>query len=83
MKQGGAKPTPRSGMSIATASANKAYFFGGVIDDEDDDDELKSHCVSDFYLLETDKGVWKQLELRHDVSSPSSLSSSLVPPDRC
>ena len=54
-------------MAIVTGTASKAYAFGGVCDDEDEE-TITSQCMNDFYLLEIDKGLWKQLELRQDVS---------------
>ena len=53
-------------MAIVTGPANKAYLFGGVCDVEDEE-SIESQCMNDFYLLETDKGVWRQLELRQEV----------------
>lgn len=82
VKQGGSKPSPRSGMSIVTGAANKAYLFGGVCDDEDEE-SIKSQCMNDFYLLETDKGVWRNLELRQEVSEVAEFMGKSVASCSC
>ncbi|XP_060595724.1 kelch domain-containing protein 4-like [Ruditapes philippinarum] len=64
VKQSGSRPSPRSGLSLATVSNNRAVCFGGVFDEEDNDDELKGKFYNTLYFLELDKGKWFEGEMR-------------------
>ncbi|CAH1780098.1 unnamed protein product [Owenia fusiformis] len=69
LKQGGIRPNPRCGFSLAQIGPNKALLFGGVHDEEDesdDDDEadLEGMFFNDLYTLDLDKTRWHELELR-------------------
>lgn len=69
MRQGGCKPGARSGMAIVPGSQpNQAYLFGGVCDREEDEETIVSVCLADLFLLEADKGVWRELDLKQEVS---------------
>lgn len=61
MRQGGTRPSPRCGASLATGSGERAYMFGGVYDQEDEDDDeggLRGTFYNDLYLLDLKKFVW-------------------------
>ncbi|XP_053401413.1 kelch domain-containing protein 4-like isoform X2 [Mercenaria mercenaria] len=64
VKQSGSRPSPRSGLSLASVSNNKAVCFGGVFDEEDDDDQLRGKFYNTLYFLELDKGKWFEGEVR-------------------
>lgn len=69
VKQGGSRPGPRSGMAIvAGPQPTSAYLFGGVCDREEDEETIASVCLADLFMLETDRGVWRELELRQEVA---------------
>lgn len=68
MKQGGCQPGPRSGMAaVSGPQPNRAYFFGGVCDREEDEETITSVCLADLYMLETDRGLWREMDLKKEV----------------
>ncbi|XP_059160782.1 kelch domain-containing protein 4-like [Physella acuta] len=64
MKQGGSRPTCRSGMCAAVAPGNKAFLFGGVYDEEDDDEDLESVFFNELWSLDLEKAKWFSQQLR-------------------
>lgn len=61
VRQGGTRPSPRCGASLAVGTGERAYVFGGVYDQEDDDDDeggLLGTFFNDLYLLDLKKFVW-------------------------
>ncbi|KAK3757981.1 hypothetical protein RRG08_058293 [Elysia crispata] len=66
VKQSGARPTPRSGMSgTVVAPGNKALLFGGVFDQEDDDEDLEGNFFNEFWSLDLNKGKWFPVDLKN------------------
>ncbi|OQR75247.1 kelch domain-containing protein 4-like [Tropilaelaps mercedesae] len=67
VKQSGCRPGPRSGMSIVSGpQPNRVYCFGGVCDRAEDEETIVSVCLADLLMLEADRGVWKEVELRQE-----------------
>ncbi|KAI8759587.1 kelch domain-containing protein 4 [Biomphalaria glabrata] len=64
IKQSGALPSARSGMSAALAPGNKAFLFGGVYDMEEDDEDIESTFFNDLLMLDSEKGKWFTVQLR-------------------
>lgn len=58
VKQSGSRPSPRSGLSLAVVSGNKAVCFGGVFDEEENEEQLQSQFYNNLYTVELDKGKW-------------------------
>ncbi len=66
VKQTGARPTPRTGMSVAVSSnGSRAYVFGGVQDVKDEEEELEGSFFNEVYSLqvEGERATWSQGEL--------------------
>ncbi|RZF40849.1 hypothetical protein LSTR_LSTR003359 [Laodelphax striatellus] len=63
VKPGGAKPSPRSGLSAAIAPPNRIFAFGGVMDQEDEDEDLVSEFFNELLLLEVDRTTWRNVVL--------------------
>lgn len=63
LKPGGARPPPRSGVSIATAPNGKVYAFGGVLDVDEDEETLEGNCSNDLNLLDLTNQKWRPVEL--------------------
>ncbi|XP_048751852.1 kelch domain-containing protein 4-like isoform X2 [Ostrea edulis] len=63
VKQSGARPTPRCGMTCAVAPANRAFCFGGVFDEEEDEEQLEGKFFNEFYLLDLEKNKWFSVNL--------------------
>lgn len=53
----GAKPTPRSGFSVAVAPNHQTLLFGGVCDDEEDE-SLEGHFLSDLHFYDPVRNRW-------------------------
>lgn len=74
VKQTGAKPVPRSGIScIGVPGTNKVLFFGGVqdldeieCDDSDDEDDNPGNFFNDLLsvMIENERATWTKLELK-------------------
>lgn len=62
-KPGGARPPPRSGVSIATGPNGKVYAFGGVLDVDEDEETLEGNCSNDLNLLDLTNQKWRPVEL--------------------
>ncbi|XP_037076977.1 LOW QUALITY PROTEIN: kelch domain-containing protein 4-like [Pollicipes pollicipes] len=62
VKQSGARPSHRSGMSGCLVRGDSVLFFGGVTDEESDD-KLKGTFFNDMYMLDAGKGVWHTVTL--------------------
>lgn len=71
VKPGGAKPLPRSGMSVAVAANGKCYNFGGVLDTKEDEEDIEGQFGNDLHVLDLSSLVWHRVEL-HKKSSESS-----------
>ncbi|BFZ13554.1 hypothetical protein BsWGS_16593 [Bradybaena similaris] len=69
IKQSGGRPSPRSGMSAALVTGNKALLFGGVYDEEEDEEEMESIFYNELWSLDLDKGKWFPVRLRSKKSA--------------
>ncbi len=61
MKQTGARPTPRTGMSVAVApNGGKAFVFGGVQDVREEEEELEGKFYNELYTVgvEGERATW-------------------------
>ncbi|XP_022661959.1 kelch domain-containing protein 4-like isoform X2 [Varroa destructor] len=75
VKQGGCQPGPRSGMAaVSGPQPNRAYFFGGVCDREEDEETITSVCLADLYMLETDRGLWREMNLKKEIPKNTGQS---------
>ena len=89
VKQIGAKPVPRSGIScIGVPGTNKVLFFGGVQDlediedDSDDDDDNPGNFFNDLLsvVIENERATWTKVELK-GKKDPSKKSKKIVEED--
>nr|XP_018895787.1 PREDICTED: kelch domain-containing protein 4 [Bemisia tabaci] len=65
VKPGGARPLPRSGLSMAvTVPATKAYTFGGVYDVEESEEDLSGTFFNDLHLLDLEQVIWRTVTLK-------------------
>uniref|UniRef100_A0A336MIZ2 CSON002418 protein n=1 Tax=Culicoides sonorensis TaxID=179676 RepID=A0A336MIZ2_CULSO len=71
VKPGGAKPMPRSGMSVAVAPNGKAYNFGGVLDTKEDEEDIEGQFGNDLHVLDLSSCVWRRVELNKKSSESS------------
>ncbi|KAJ8940537.1 hypothetical protein NQ314_010699 [Rhamnusium bicolor] len=63
-KIGGNHFSPRCSMPVTTAPNNvSAYCYGGVFDIEDDEENIAGHFFNDFYQIDLEKLIWKNLML--------------------
>ncbi|XP_076989363.1 kelch domain-containing protein 4 isoform X2 [Tamandua tetradactyla] len=53
----GARPTPRTGFSVAVAPSHQLLLFGGVCDEEDEE-SLKGDFLNDLHLYDCTKNRW-------------------------
>lgn len=67
----GAKPTPRSGFSVAVAPNHQTLLFGGVCDDEEDE-SLEGHFLSDLHFYDPVRNRWFAGQLK--VPGPQTCS---------
>ncbi|XP_018561672.1 kelch domain-containing protein 4-like [Anoplophora glabripennis] len=64
IKIGGINYSPRCSMSVTTSINNlSAYCYGGVFDVEDDEENIAGNFFNDFYQLDLEKLLWKNLTL--------------------
>ncbi|XP_054934805.1 kelch domain-containing protein 4 isoform X2 [Physeter macrocephalus] len=53
----GAKPTPRSGFSVAVAPNHQTLLFGGVCDEEEEE-SLEGHFLNDLHFYDPVRNRW-------------------------
>lgn len=53
----GAKPTPRSGFSVAAAPNHQTLLFGGVCDEEEEE-SLQGDFLNDLYFYDPARNRW-------------------------
>ncbi|XP_057569422.1 kelch domain-containing protein 4 isoform X2 [Hippopotamus amphibius kiboko] len=53
----GAKPTPRSGFSVAVAPNHQTLLFGGVCDEEEEE-SLEGHFLNDLHVYDPGRNRW-------------------------
>ncbi|XP_056637320.1 kelch domain-containing protein 4 [Diorhabda sublineata] len=64
VKLGGITFSPRCSMPIVSSTNNSvAYTYGGVFDVEDDEENLSGHFYNDFYQIDLEKLIWKNVSL--------------------
>ncbi|XP_007468490.1 PREDICTED: kelch domain-containing protein 4 [Lipotes vexillifer] len=63
VKPSGAKPTPRSGFSVAVAPNHQTLLFGGVCDDEEEEG-LEGHFLSDLHFYDPVRSRWLAGQLK-------------------
>lgn len=81
MKPGGAKPLPRSGMSVAVAANGKCYNFGGVLDTKEDEEEIEGQFGNDLHVLDLSSLVWRRVELHKKSETPKKTEMEVEPVD--
>ncbi|XP_004437096.1 PREDICTED: kelch domain-containing protein 4 [Ceratotherium simum simum] len=59
----GAKPTPRSGFSVAVAPNHQTLLFGGVCDEEEEEN-LQGDFLNDLYFYDAAKNRWFSGQLK-------------------
>ncbi|XP_037371651.1 kelch domain-containing protein 4 isoform X2 [Talpa occidentalis] len=59
----GAKPTPRSGFSVAVAPNHQTLLFGGVRDEEEEE-SLEGDFLNDLHFYDATKSRWFKGQLR-------------------
>lgn len=62
----GAKPTPRSGFSVAMAPNHQTLLFGGVCDEEEEE-SLEGDFLNDLHFYDTTKNRWFAGQLKVDL----------------
>ncbi|XP_050303701.1 kelch domain-containing protein 4 [Anthonomus grandis grandis] len=64
VKIGGQHFSPRCSMPVVTTvNSSSAYCFGGVFDTEDDEEDISGNFFNDFYQLDLEKMVWREMQL--------------------
>lgn len=64
----GAKPSPRSGFSVAVAPNHQTLLFGGVCDEEEEE-SLQGDFLNDLYFYDAAKNRWFAGQLKVDLGS--------------
>eukprot|EP00069_Balaena_mysticetus_P005955 bmy_18286T0 len=59
----GAKPTPRSGFSVAVAPNHQTLLFGGVCDEEEEE-SLEGHFLNDLHIYDPVRNRWLAGQLK-------------------
>ncbi|KAM5296873.1 kelch domain-containing protein 4 isoform 2-T2 [Glossophaga mutica] len=59
----GAKPTPRSGFSVAMAPNQQTLLFGGVCDEEEEE-SLEGDFLNDLYFYDATKNRWFEGQMK-------------------
>ncbi|XP_049720246.1 kelch domain-containing protein 4 isoform X2 [Elephas maximus indicus] len=67
MHPSGAKPTPRSGFSVAMAPNHQTVLFGGVCDEEEEE-TLEGDFFNDLYFYDTARNRWFAGQLKEPKS---------------
>ncbi|XP_003418188.1 kelch domain-containing protein 4 isoform X1 [Loxodonta africana] len=67
MHPSGAKPTPRSGFSVAMAPNHQTVLFGGVCDEEEEE-TLEGDFFNDLYFYDTVRNRWFAGQLKEPKS---------------
>ncbi|CAG9763379.1 unnamed protein product [Ceutorhynchus assimilis] len=70
VKIGGQHFSPRCSMPVVTSINNlSAYCFGGVFDVEDDEEDISGNFFNDFYQVDLEKMIWRQMQLSNRKDS--------------
>lgn len=77
IKPQGSRPSPRSGISVATAANGKAYVFGGVLDVDEDEEMLEGHFSNDLLLLDLTNQKYWPVELKNKSVNSKSADESI------
>lgn len=76
----GAKPTPRSGFSVAVAPNHQTLLFGGVCDEEEEE-SLEGDFLNDLHFYDAIKNRWFAGQLK--VESGSEVVSRYIVCQAC
>lgn len=64
----GARPTPRSGFSVAMAPNHQTLLFGGVCDEEEEE-SLEGDFLNDLYFYDATKNRWFEGQMKVKLGS--------------
>lgn len=74
----GAKPTPRSGFSVAVAPNHQTLLFGGVCDEEEEE-SLEGDFLNDLHFYDAIKNRWFAGQLKVESGSEVVVTIHCVP----